>query len=125
MIEFYFTAEDETKTYFDMNFLLGGNAWGGLVTAATSHTTALTLNGESVATQPEQGSTISYLGDYTVEIVRIGSTLTVTQTLVTTDGDVYQAVDVFEGITTEALTGLIVGNPYFCDNIAAYYCAIV
>ncbi len=103
--------------YFDMNFLLGANAWGELATSVTAHTTTATLNGET-ATVPAQPTTDSFAGKYTAKMVRIGDTLTVTQVAVLDSGDVWEVVDVFTGFTTAVdLTARVTGNPYWVDDL--------
>ena len=103
--------------YFDMNFLLGANAWGELATNVATHTTTVTCNGET-ATVPAQPTTDSFAGKYTAKMVRLGDTLTVTQVAVLESGDVWEVVDVFTGFTTAVdLTARVTGNPYWVDDL--------
>ena len=118
------------STYFDMNFFIGDKFWGELYATSetATHTKTTTYNGET-ATLPEQKDPNAddftgdpdacpvWLGDYTATMVRIGSTLTITQTLVLDDGNVWKVVDVFTGFTTADLTAQIAGNPYWLDDV--------
>ena len=116
--------------YFDMNFLLGDKFWGELyVTSETAtHTRTTTYNGEEATLPAQQDPNADdftgdpdacpvWLGDYTATMVRIGSTLTITQTLVLDDGNIWKIVDVFNGFTTADLTAQIAGNPYWLDDV--------
>ena len=88
--------------------------WTASDTAKRSTTT--THNGET-ATLPAQNTGSSFEGDYTASIVRIDSTLIIMQTLVLTNGDVWQVEDVFTGFSTVDLTVQLTGNPYWVDDI--------
>ena len=104
--------------YFDMNFLLGANAWGDLWSKSetATFTSTATFNGEP-ATVPAQPTPESFAGSYTAVLVRLGSTLTITQTVVLESGGVWEVIDVFTGFTTEALTARVTGNPYWVDDL--------
>ena len=108
------------EAYFDMNFFMSATAWGSpaLWTASetATRTTTTTYNGEA-ATLPDQGGSDSFEGDYTATFVRLGSTLTITQTIVLTDGNVWEVVDVFTEFPTGELTVQLTGNPYWVDDI--------
>ena len=108
------------EAYFDMNFFMSATAWGSpaLWTASetATRTTTTTYNGEA-ATLPAQGGSDSFEGDYTATFVRLGSTLTITQTIVLTDGNVWEVVDVFTEFPTGELTVQLTGNPYWVDDI--------
>ena len=88
--------------------------WTASDTAKRSTTT--THNGET-ATLPAQNTGSSFEGDYTASIVRIDSTLIIMQTLVLTNGDVWQVEDVFTGFSTVDLTVQLTGNPYWVDDL--------
>lgn len=108
--------------YLTKNFFVEGlvnvetipQLWTASDTATRSTTT--TCNGEP-ATLPTQGSDFSFEGDYTASIVRIGSTLIITQTLVLTDGDVWKVVDVFTGFPVDDLSVQLTGNPFWVDDL--------
>ena len=108
---------DGTNT-FDMNFFMSATFWGSLwaKTDTATLTTTVTCNDET-ATLPAQPTTDSFEGNYNATIVRIGSTVTITQVAELTSGDVWKVVDVFTGFTTAPLTAQITGNPYWVDDL--------
>ena len=77
----------------------------------------VTFNGVA-ATLPEQGGTANgrFAGDYTANIVRIGSVLIIEQTLVANDGT-WKVVDRYENFPTDNLNVQLTGNPYFADDL--------
>lgn len=115
---------DSENVALDLNFLQC-NAWTnpGDALAAFEVTSERYINGEAAEASdfPMQGAAeTNYGGEYTVYVVRDGSTLMIYQTLTNTDGDVYTTIDTISGYTTSALTASITGNPYWLDNIAAW-----
>ena len=77
----------------------------------------VTFNGEA-ATLPEQGDAANgcFAGDYTANIVRIGSTLIIEQTLVASDGT-WKVVDRYENFPESNLNVQLTGNPYWVDDL--------
>ena len=77
----------------------------------------VTFNGET-ATLPAQGDTANgcFAGDYTANIVRIGSTLIIEQTLVASDGT-WKVVDRYENFPESDLNVQLTGNPYWVDDL--------
>lgn len=77
----------------------------------------VTFNGEA-ATLPEQGDAANgrFAGDYTANIVRIGSTLIIEQTLVASDGT-WKVVDRYENFPESDLNVQLTGNPYWVDDL--------
>lgn len=77
----------------------------------------VTFNGET-ATLPAQGDTADgrFAGDYTANIVRIGSTLIIEQTLVASDGT-WKVVDRYENFPESDLNVQLTGNPYWVDDL--------
>ena len=73
----------------------------------------VTFNGET-ATLPAQGDTANgrFAGDYTANIVRIGSMLIIEQTLVASDGT-WKVVDRYENFPESDLNVQLTGNPYW------------
>ena len=109
--------------YFDMNFFRSVTFWGSLwaKSETATLTTTATLNGEPT-TIPEEGVAENFGGSYTARLVRIGSTLTITQTLISEERengsqDVWEFVDVFTEFPTGDLTLQIAGNPYWLDDV--------
>lgn len=77
----------------------------------------VTFNGET-ATLPAQGDTADgrFAGDYTANIVRIGSVLIIEQTLVANDGT-WKVFDRYENFPTDNLNVQLTGNPYWVDDL--------
>lgn len=77
----------------------------------------VTFNGET-ATLPAQGDTANgrFAGDYTANIVRIGSMLIIEQTLVASDGT-WKVVDRYENFPESDLNVQLTGNPYWVDDL--------
>lgn len=120
VVEFY----DSSSNYWD--WILGATSgWGSLMTACTSTTFSYTEDGEE-ATQVVPGTSDSeFQGLYELVAVRSGTTLYVQASLVRTADGFDEQVAVYTvvstGFSTEALTFLLVGNPYFISDLTIYY----
>lgn len=101
------------------------DGWGDLLTNCTSTTFSYTEDGEE-ATQVTPGSSNGeFQGLYELVVVRSGTTLYVQASIVRTadgfDNQVAVYTVVSEGFSTDDMTFLLTGNPYFISDLMVYY----
>lgn len=119
VVEFY----DSTPYYWD--WTLGeSSGWGDLMTNATATTFVYTEDGTETDIVIPGTSNSEFQGLYELVAVRSGTTLLVQVSLVRTADDYNDQVAVYTvtttGFTTDDLTFVITGNPYFLSDIIYY-----
>ena len=72
---------------------------------------------DGTVTIPAQPTTDPVLGSYTANIVRVGTTLILRQTIEFEDGEYWTVVDRYDNFPTSDLTVRMTGNPYWADDI--------